>query len=99
LRIIRRPKFLVGLDEAYRWIARDSTPAGERLLESVRATVERVKRYPMTGTPREDLAPELRSIRVRPFRHLIFYRFSDQELELIRLLRGARALEKQDYKP
>ena len=53
----------------------------------------------MAGTPQEALAPSLRSIRVRPFRHLIFYRVGNDEIVLIRLIHGARALERQNYQP
>jgi plasmid stabilization system protein ParE len=98
LRVIRRPKFLVDLDDAYRWIARDSPAAGERLLVAIRATVDRLIQFPMTGTPRDAFAPGLRSVRVRPFQHLIFYQVVQDQLMLIRLFHGARSLEDQDYK-
>jgi plasmid stabilization system protein ParE len=87
------------LNDAYAWIARDSKLAGERLLERIQATVARLEQYPMTGTARQHLALDLRSIRVRPFKHLIFYRITRDELVLVRLLHGARALEEQDYQP
>jgi plasmid stabilization system protein ParE len=69
------------------------THAGPR-----RPTIVRIARYPLIGAPRDALAEGLRSIRVRPFRHLIFYRVQDSELILIRLLHGAIALERQDYR-
>ena len=98
MRVVRRPRFLDDLDDAYTWIAPDSERAAERLLDRIAATIERLRQFPMTGALRENLAPELRSIRVRPFRHLIFYRIGEDEIVLIRLLHGARALERQDYK-
>jgi toxin ParE1/3/4 len=61
------------------------------------ATVERLTTHPLIGAPREPLAPGLRSIRVRPFRHLLFYRIDDSEIVLIRHLHSARNLEKQEY--
>lgn len=97
MRVVRRPKFLDDLSEAYAWIAPDSERAAERLLDRVDATIERLQQYPLVGALREHLAPGLRFIRVRPFRHLIFYRVGSDEIVLIRLLHGARALEKQDY--
>ncbi|HEY5049057.1 MAG TPA: type II toxin-antitoxin system RelE/ParE family toxin, partial [Rhizomicrobium sp.] len=63
----------------------------------VEATAARLIKFPLIGAPREALAPGLRSIRVRPFRHLMFYRIEDNEIVLIRLLHDARILENQDY--
>ena len=97
MRVVRRPRFLDDLGEAYAWIASDSERAAERLLDRVDATIERLQEYPMIGTPREALAPALRSIRVRPFRHIIFYRVVSDEVVLIRILHGARELGAQGY--
>lgn len=97
VRVVRRPQFLDDLYAAYAWIAPESVSAAERLLDRVDLTIDRLRLHPLIGAPREALAPGLRSIRVRPFRHLIFYRASANEIELIRLLHGAHALEAQDY--
>lgn len=97
MRVVRRPKFLDDISEAYVWIAPDSEKAAERLLDRIEATIGRLARYPLIGAPRDTLAEGLRSIRVRPFRHLIFYRLQEDEIVLVRLLHGARALERQNY--
>lgn len=97
MRVVRRPRFLDDLYDAYAWIASDSEPAAERLLDRVEAAVERLRGFPMAGAPRENLAPGLRSIRLRPYRHIVFYRVDADEIMLVRLLHGARALERQDY--
>jgi toxin ParE1/3/4 len=99
LRVVRQPRFRDDYSDAYAWIAADSQSSAERLLDRVEATIEFLQLYPMTGALRERLGPDLRSIRVRPFSYLIFYRVNKDELVLIRLLHGARALEEQDYKP
>lgn len=97
MRVVRSPKFLDDLAAAYAWIAPDSVRAAERLLDRVEATVERLGQYPLIGALRESLGPGLRSIRVGPFRHLVFYRVEADRIVLLRLLHGARALERQDY--
>jgi toxin ParE1/3/4 len=86
------------LYDAYAWIAPDSEKAAERLLDQVDVAITRLIRFPMIGAPRENLAPGLRSIRVRPFRHIIFYRVSGEEIVLIRLLHGAREMERRDFR-
>jgi toxin ParE1/3/4 len=99
LRVVRQPKFQEDYNDAYAWIASDNEPAAERLLNRIEVTIDRLMQFPMTGTTRDTLAPGLRSIRVRPFQHLIFYRGVEDQLVLIRLLHGARALAEQDYRP
>ncbi|MBU6371533.1 MAG: type II toxin-antitoxin system RelE/ParE family toxin [Alphaproteobacteria bacterium] len=99
MRVLRRPAFLDDLSEAYAWLAPESAQAAERLLDRVDATVARLTDFPLIGLPRETIGPGLRSIRVRPFRHLIFYRVSGDELVLVRLLHGARQLNVQDDEP
>jgi toxin ParE1/3/4 len=99
LRVIRRPKFLDDRYDAYAWIASESERSAERLQDRIEAAIEHLREFPMTGVPREELAVGLRSIRVRPFQYIIFYRVSEDEIVLIRLLHSARALERQDYQP
>lgn len=97
MRIVRHPKFLEDLFDAYTWIASDNQKMAERLLDCVDATLERLRQPPLIGASRPALGEALRSIRVRPFRHQIFYRLERDEIALMRLLHGARALEHQDY--
>lgn len=97
VRVVRRPCFLDDLSDAYAWIAPESEASAERLLRSVDLTIERLRRQPNIGARRDVLASGLFSIRARPFRHLIFYRIEGDRIILIRLLHGARMLEKQDY--
>ena len=99
MRVVYRPKFLSDLRDAYAWIAADGVSAAEHLVDRIESVVGGLKRFPMMGVQQERLAPGLRSIRVRPFRHLIIYRVDKDEIDLIRLLHGARALEQQDYQP
>ncbi|MFZ4072218.1 MAG: type II toxin-antitoxin system RelE/ParE family toxin [Caulobacterales bacterium] len=63
-----------------------------RLLALTEATIARLERFPLIGVPREELAAGLRSIRIRPFPHLIFYRVDGEMVTLVRLLHGARDL-------
>ena len=95
--VVRRPKLLDNLADAYDWIAPDDEKAAARLLDLVDATASRLARFPYIGAPRDELAPALRSIRIRPFRHLLFYRVTDDEVVLIRLLHGSQDLPRQSF--
>jgi plasmid stabilization system protein ParE len=99
VRVVFRPKFLDDLSDSYAWIAPESLTSAERLFLRVDATIGRLQRHPMIDASREALAPGLRSIRARPFPHLIFYRLREDEVVLIRLLHGGRLLESQEYDP
>ena len=97
MRIERRPKFLDDLADAYAWIAPDNEAAAERLLDLVETTIDRVSRFPHIGAPREALGPGLRSIRVRPFRVLLFYRAGEDAITLIRLMHGAQDITGKSF--
>lgn len=92
MRVIRRPKFVDDLADTYVWIAADNVAAADRLLAVTEAAVSRLGRFPFIGAPREELGAGLRSIRIRPFPHLMFYRVGDEVVTLIRLLHGSRDL-------
>jgi toxin ParE1/3/4 len=96
MHVVRRPKLIDDLARAYEWVAVNDFAAAERLLGLVDAAVARLARFPYIGAPREELGPGLRSIRIRPFPHLLFYSVDGETVTLIRLLHGARDLPNQD---
>jgi toxin ParE1/3/4 len=97
VQVTRRPAFVDDLTEAYAFLAHRSPTAADRLLDQVEAAVELLSHYPDLGHPREDLRPGLRSLRVRPFQHLLFYRRAADEIVLLRLIHGARDLPAQPF--
>jgi toxin ParE1/3/4 len=96
MQVIRRPKFVDDLASSYAWIPSDNIAAAERLLSLTAVTVARLQRFPFIGVPREELGAGLRSIRISPFPHLLFYRVEGRVITLIRLLHGARDLPRTD---
>ena len=84
------------LTEAYLHIGAESPEAAERLLDAVGDAVALLLENPLAGSPRE-----FRSMRAQGVRswdppgfpsHLIFYRVSGDDIEVIRFLHGARDL-------
>jgi toxin ParE1/3/4 len=59
-------------------------PAAEAYLASIDGALEQLKRYPLSGMARPDLAENLRSLSFR--RHHIFYLFADDHISVIRIL-------------
>jgi len=55
-----------------------------RYLAALHAALRRLRRKPTIGKSRFDLRPKLHSFVVA--RHVVFYRFDDQECEIVRIL-------------
>ena len=70
------------------YIARDSPNAAERWSETVISKCERIGKTPGMGTARSDVDPALRALPVG--KYLIFYRLSGPDVEIVRVLHGAR---------
>ena len=74
---------------------------GERLSrrfeEAVGKTFERILESPLAGAPEEFLSPKLSGLRMWPVggfeKHLVFYRPTDDGIEVVRVLHGARDIE------
>ena len=84
------------LTEAYLYIGADSPEAAERLLDAVGDAVALLLENPHAGSPREFSSPRAQSIRSwspQGFpNHLIFYKVSGGDVEVVRFLHGARDL-------
>lgn len=84
------------LTEAYLYIGADSPDAAERLLDAVANAVALLLETPQAGSPRQFRSAHAQGIRSwspRGFpNHLIFYRVSGDDIEVVRFLHGARDL-------
>ncbi len=76
------------LFEILDFIARDSPGAALRHVERLEAACWDLARNPMLGTLREDLLPRLRLWTVD--NHIICFRPSEDGVEIIRVVHGAR---------
>ena len=69
-------------------VARRSVKAAERLRDDIDATITRLVSFPRLGRPCAKLAPGL--FRYAVSGHLIFYYITDEGIEVVRVLDGAR---------
>jgi toxin ParE1/3/4 len=105
LTLRRADDFVGDFDHAYRWYFDQAGEAiARRFLESVWHTLELLAEQPGLGAARRFRHAELeglRSFRVRPTfqAHLIFYRYTDRELSVERLLHGRRDLPRRLLEP
>jgi toxin ParE1/3/4 len=86
------------LGEAFAYIARDSVDAATRFLDAVRRDAEKLAVMPGMGALRDFARPDLKDVRSWPvtgFRNfLIFYRPLADGIEVIRVVHGARDLDR-----
>jgi toxin ParE1/3/4 len=78
------------LDEIWLYIARDNVDAADKLIHVIVSRFIKLANLPDLGRPRLELAPRLRSHPVG--RYVIFYRPTNDGVEIVRILHGARDL-------
>ena len=79
------------LIEIWRFIAADSRNSADRLLDDIELAWDRLADFPHLGRARSDLGRDIRLFPVRSY--LILYRISDHEIEVVRVLHGAREIK------
>lgn len=96
-RIKIRPAAVDDLDEHVLFISRDSVDAAMRLFDSAHRSYRQISKMPQMGTVCDIPNPRLMGLRrsyVKGFRnYVIYYIPRDDEIEIIRLLHGARDRE------
>lgn len=86
------------LEQADWYEVQSGKPLAARWEKAVTAAILRIVKGPQSGTPCSFQSPELRNVRrvaITGFsKHLIFYRFADREIVVLRIVHGARDLER-----
>jgi toxin ParE1/3/4 len=94
LRIVITPRASLDLDELFEYIAQNNSDAALRFFDSARQTFSQLARTPGMGSVYEVSNPSLQGLRrwkVKGFeKYIIFYRFSDEFLEIIRIIYAGR---------
>lgn len=87
------------IDDSFLYIARDSLDSAIRFLVAVRADARQLAQMPGMGARREFARADLKGVRFWPvsgFRNfLIFYRPIEDGIEVLRVIHGARNIERQ----
>ena len=78
------------LDDIWIYIAQDNPEAADKYLRTIVSRFPTLAAMPLIGRERHELSPGLRSFVVG--HHVIFYRLSGNDVEIIRVLDGARDL-------
>lgn len=97
----QRQRFLNDVEELFVWYLEKADEATALAFkESLKATIEILSARPFKGRPYPTRDPRLRNLRLvqveAPFQKiLVFYSASETELELVRLIHGARDLPRR----
>lgn len=78
------------LDDIWLCVARDNMEAADDLTDSITHEYERLAAFPFLGRLRDELRPGLRSWAHGSY--VIFYTGSNELVEIVRVLHGARDL-------
>lgn len=85
------PRETSDLTEIWSYIADDSVTNADAFIDKLYETIQVLASQSGSGRRREELAPGILSF---PFaRYIIFYRASRDEIEIVRVLHGARDIQ------
>lgn len=97
LRIVRHREAMRDAVRIFSYIGENNLDAAERFLRAMDADFHKLAEMPGMGAMREFDHPKLKDLRSWPitgFRnYLIFYRANRSELQILRILHGARDIE------
>lgn len=78
------------LEEIWLYIAQDNPDAADRFIRAIISRFPKLAMTPELGRRREELSPRLRSFPLNNY--VIFYRPTENGIEIARVLHGARDL-------
>jgi len=94
LKVTRTPAAVRDLVAITDWIAADNIDAALRFYDEVDRLLHLIARHPRIGEVVEHLAPGLRRCTLDDY--LVFYRLLEDQIELVRVLHGAREIDRLD---
>ncbi|MFN0278978.1 MAG: type II toxin-antitoxin system RelE/ParE family toxin [Pyrinomonadaceae bacterium] len=97
LRVFKRPQAVSDIEECFVYIAKDNIEIGIGFLAAIESSLKQLVKFPHLGKSRRfqhKQFSEVRMLRVKGFEHyLIFYRVTENTIEVIRVLQGSRDID------
>ena len=81
------------MDAISSYFAERNVEAGERFLRSLNDKCVNLRQFPNMGKSYEDLRPGLRGVPING--HIIFYRATEEELRILRVISGRQDFAKE----
>ena len=91
----KRPKAEADLLEIWLYVAQDSPRAADRLLDRIETQCRLLADNPRLGRARPEIAPDARAWKVG--RYLVLYREQGDGIEVVRVVHGARRIERIEF--
>ncbi len=85
---LRTPAADDDLYDIWLFIAQNNTDAATQMLRKIKRSLLKLERNPLMGRDRPELVPGLRSLLCQTY--VVFYRLKGSDIELVRVLHGAR---------
>jgi toxin ParE1/3/4 len=89
--VVKRPLAELDLLDIWDYIADDSFERADQFLDRIESKLQALARTPGMGKRREELLPGLQSFPIGNY--VVFYRASEDGIDVIRVLRGSRDIE------
>ncbi len=97
MNVTKRTQAERDIEECFVYIGEENLDAGVRFLVAAEESLEFLAKMPLIGSPRQFRSSRLRNVRVWPVKgfedHLIFYKPTDDGIEVLRVLHGKRDIE------
>jgi toxin ParE1/3/4 len=87
-RVVNRLSARRDVKQLLEWINKDSPAAAVALAERLKSKLQTLQNHPEIGPSQPEIAPDARLLSLRPF--IILYRISGDQIEIVRVLHGAR---------
>ena len=71
-------------------VSESNPPAANKLLDRIYAATDLLQRFPDSGSPRTEIAPEARAVVIAPY--LLLYTHRGGSVHIVRVVHGHRAL-------
>jgi toxin ParE1/3/4 len=95
-RIVRAPAAVADAVEIWAYIAADNLSAADRLLNHFDRIFLKLSAQPNMGKGVEEIAPNLRAISIGSY--VIFYRATEDGIEVVRILHTARDMTAEFFR-
>lgn len=97
-RVVKQPQAKRDIMRIADYIAEDSLDASDRFLDTTEESLQQLAEFPGMGVLRDYNNPVYADMRMWPIpkfnKYLLFYRASEVELTIIRVLHGAQDLQR-----
>ena len=90
-RVVRTPLAGVDLDQSWLHVALDNPAVADRLIDRIVARCRALAQHPNLGPARPEISPGARMLTVEDY--LVLYRVRGSDVEIVRIVHGARRLE------